>query len=94
MAALSAWICLEAQNAKMPANQVQAKAEGASTLDPQLKAVINQLKSMGGKPIDTLSAPEARQQPSPTDAVKVLLKKQGKSTAPEPGGERSEPNHP
>jgi len=86
MAALSAWICLEAQNGKMPANQVQTKAERASTLDPQLKAVIDQLKSMGGKPIDTLSAPEARQQPSPTDAVKALLKKQGKNTAPEPVG--------
>ncbi|MEI9949351.1 MAG: alpha/beta hydrolase [Pseudomonadota bacterium] len=38
---------------------------------------------MNGKPIELLSAEEARKQPTPADAVGALLKKQGKSTAPE-----------
>ena len=51
--------------------------------DPQMKAVLDQLSSRGGKPTETLTAAEARKQPSPADAVKALLQKQGKSTAPE-----------
>lgn len=51
----------------------------AATPEPQMKAVIDQLVSMGGKPIEKLSAPEARQQPTPADAVGVLLKKKGKA---------------
>lgn len=50
----------------------------------EMKAVLDQLASLGGKPIETLSAPEARRQPTPTDAVKALLRKQGKSTEPDP----------
>lgn len=52
--------------------------------DSQMKAVLDQLASMGGKPIETLTPAEARKQPTPTDAVKALLKKQGKSAAPDP----------
>ena len=52
--------------------------------DAQMKAVLDQLGSMGGKPIATLTAAEARKQPTPTDAVKALMKNQGKSTAPDP----------
>lgn len=55
------------------------------TPDAQMQAVLDQLGALGGKPIETLSAPDARKQPTPTDAVKALLQKQGKSTAPEPG---------
>lgn len=47
-----------------------------------MQAVLDQLASMGGKPIATLTAQEARQQPTPTDAVMALLVKQGKDTAP------------
>lgn len=54
--------------------------------DPQMQAVLDQLQALGGKPIETLSAEEARKQPTPADAVKALLKKQGKSAAPEPVG--------
>lgn len=61
----------------------QMKSDKAGTMDPQLQAVVNQLKAMGGKPIDTLPATEARKQPSPADAVKALLQKQGKSSAAE-----------
>ncbi|MEO7367368.1 MAG: alpha/beta hydrolase [Gemmatimonadaceae bacterium] len=52
--------------------------------DAQMQAVLDELGSMGGKPIEKLTAQEARQQPTPTDAVKALMKKQGKSTAPDP----------
>ena len=51
--------------------------------DPQMKAVLDQLAALGGKPIEKLSPAQARKQPGPPDAVKALLKKQGKSTAPE-----------
>lgn len=52
--------------------------------DAQMKAVLDQLAALNGKPIETLTAAEARQQPTPTDAVKALMKQQGKSTAPNP----------
>lgn len=51
--------------------------------DAQMKAVLDELGSLGGKPIEKLSATEARKQPTPADAVMKLLKKQGKSTTPE-----------
>ena len=50
----------------------------------QMQLILNQLASLGGKPIETLSAAEARKQPTPTDAVKALLTKAGKSAAPDP----------
>jgi acetyl esterase len=52
--------------------------------DAQLQAVLDELAALGGKPIETLTPAEARRQPTPADAVKRVLAKQGKSTAPEP----------
>lgn len=49
----------------------------------QMNEVLTDLGSKGGKPIETLSAEDARKQPSPADAVKDLLQKQKKSIAPE-----------
>ena len=49
----------------------------------QMQAVLDELTKLGPKPLETLTAVEARKQPSPADAVKALLKKQGKSLAPE-----------
>ncbi|MBU2407230.1 MAG: alpha/beta hydrolase, partial [Gammaproteobacteria bacterium] len=40
-------------------------------------------ESLGPKAIEKLSVGEARRQPTAADAVKALLKKQGKSTRPE-----------
>ena len=48
--------------------------------------VLDELGALGGKPIETLSASVARKQPSPTDAVLALLRKQGKATTPEAVG--------
>lgn len=50
--------------------------------DPDMQAVLDQLAAMGGKPIETMTPAEARQQPTPADAVMALLKKQGKDTSP------------
>ena len=66
----------------------QAKINsGASTvtdmkkLDTDMKAVLDATTALGGKPIETLSAAEARQQPTPTDGVKTLLTQKGKPTS-------------
>lgn len=48
-----------------------------------MQAVLDQLAALGGKPIETLTPAEARKQPTPTDAVKALLTKQGKPTTPD-----------
>jgi hypothetical protein len=77
-----------------PANASPAQATLGRSLpvaskglpDPQMQAVLDQLEALGPKPIDKLTAQEARQQPSPADAVKALLKKQGKSTETYAGG--------
>ena len=50
------------------------------------QAVLDALGTLGGKPIESLSATEARKQPSPTDAVHSILTKEGKAVAPEAVG--------
>jgi len=42
--------------------------------DPQMQAVLTKLAELGGKPIEKLSAEEARKQPSIADAAKALMK--------------------
>lgn len=51
-----------------------------------MQAVLDQLTALHGKPIEKLTPAVARKQPLPVDAVIALLKKMGKSTAPEPVG--------
>jgi acetyl esterase len=53
----------------------------------QMKAVLDELAALSPQPIETLSPEEARKQPTPTDAVKALLKSQDKSSDPEPVAE-------
>ncbi len=45
----------------------------APNIEPEMAVVIEKLASLGGKPIETLDAKEARQQPTPTDAVKAVM---------------------
>jgi acetyl esterase len=52
--------------------------------DAQMQSVLDQLQSLGPKPIPTLTAAEARKQPTPADAAKKQMVKEGKSTAPDP----------
>jgi acetyl esterase/lipase len=54
------------------------------TLAPEMKKVLEALASLGGKPIETLTPSEARQQPTPADAVKKILQSENKPTDPEP----------
>ncbi|MGI8508350.1 MAG: alpha/beta hydrolase [Gemmatimonadaceae bacterium] len=61
-----------------------APAPAMAKPDSQMQAVLDQLTALGPKPLETLTAVEARKQPSAADAVKALLKKEGKSTAPDP----------
>lgn len=53
--------------------------------DASMQKVLDALKSLGGKPIETLTPEEARKQPTPADAVKKVLQDMGRSTDPEPG---------
>lgn len=62
-----------------------AAGDPMANADVDMKRVIDKLGSLGGKPIETLSAQEARKQPTPTDAVKALLKDEGQSAEPAPG---------
>jgi acetyl esterase/lipase len=69
------------------ANEPPRGAEANSAMaapNAQMQLVLNQLSALGGRPIETLTAPDARKQPTPTDAVKALLTKDKKSTAPDP----------
>jgi acetyl esterase/lipase len=51
---------------------------------PQMGAVLDTLAGLGGKPIETLSAPEARKQPTPADAAKKVMTADGMPTTPDP----------
>lgn len=46
--------------------------------DGDMKEVLDQLRKLDGKPIETLDAATARQQPTPADAVTARLRKDGK----------------
>lgn len=50
--------------------------------DRDMQAVLDAHAALGPKPIETLSVDEARRQPTIADAVKAVLVKQGKDTAP------------
>ena len=47
----------------------------------QMQAVLDKLGTLGGKPIESLSAEDARKQPSPADAVMAILKEDNKDAA-------------
>ena len=46
----------------------------APTITSEMQVVIEKLIALGGKPIETLDAKEARMQPTPTDAVVAVMK--------------------
>ncbi|MEJ7610695.1 MAG: alpha/beta hydrolase [Ferruginibacter sp.] len=48
--------------------------EWAPTIKPEMQVVIEKLASLGGKPLETLDAKEARKQPTPTDAVMAVMR--------------------
>jgi acetyl esterase len=66
-----------------PGGPSAAAKDWKSRADKDMKKVLDELASLDGKPIDTLTPAEARKQPTPGDAMNAVLKKEGKSTAPE-----------
>ena len=63
-----------------------AVAASQSVPNARMLAVLDQLAALSAKPIETLTVGQARTQPAPGDAVKALLIKEVKSTAPEAVG--------
>lgn len=53
-----------------------------SAPDADMKAVLDQLATMGGKPIETLTPAEARTQPTAAAAATLVVAKMGKDTMP------------
>ena len=51
--------------------------EWGKSIKPEMAVVIEKLASLGGKPIETLDAKDARLQPTPTDAVMGVMKDYG-----------------
>lgn len=69
-----------------PAAPDAAAAATLARADADMRAVLEQHMALGPRPIETLTPQEARMQPTPADAVKALLQRTGRSTAPEPVG--------
>ncbi len=87
-AGMAAVACGKADNKERTMDTTTAMAPPHAAMaqpDTQMQAVLSELAALNGKPIETLSAPEARKQPTPSDAVKQVLQKQGKPTTPPPG---------
>jgi acetyl esterase len=57
--------------------------DASGRLDAQAQAVVDELASLGAKPIEILEPDDARAQPTPADAIKHLLERTHRSAAPE-----------
>lgn len=64
-----------------PTNEVAPKVM-SEEIDADMQDVLNELESLGAKPLATLSPKEARKQPTLRDAVLSLQKKRGLPTTP------------
>jgi acetyl esterase len=63
--------------------QAPAKQEDPmADLDKDMKAVLDELATLGAKPIESLTPAEARKQPTLANAVEAVQKKWKESTAP------------
>ena len=69
--------------AQAPATPPPAPAPAAAAVDPQMQKVLDAYKALNPKPIQTLSAAEARKGPTFKDAMNSVLKAEGKPTEPE-----------
>ena len=81
-AADSAMVRGAADTGRMSTSASSAAAGEMAKPDAQMQAVLDQLGSMGGKPIETLSPQEARKQPTPAAAATAVAAKAGKDTTP------------
>lgn len=60
-----------------PLKPTGPKPDWAPQIHDEMAVVMEKLASLGGKPIETLTAAEARQQPTPTDAVMGVIADHG-----------------
>ncbi|RPD50462.1 steryl acetyl hydrolase [Hymenobacter sediminis] len=65
-----------------PVRPAGAKPAWGPSIAPEMQTVIEALASLNPKPIETLSAQEARQQPTPTDAVMKVMRDHNIPTPP------------
>ena len=65
------------ENKEVKLEPVGSAPAWGEDIKPEMAVVIEKLASLGGKPIETLTAAEARQQPTPTDAVMAVMKDHG-----------------
>lgn len=72
-----------AQSGKSGNPSGSAGSAGQPAVDSDMQAVLDAHASLMPKPIEKSSPAEARRQPTPADAVNLVLQKQGKSTNPE-----------
>jgi acetyl esterase len=81
----SGWVSVIALGLSLTAGTAAFADPKPPKADADMQAVLDALAGLGGKPIESLKATEARTQPTPADAVKVVLtKKLGKAPSPEP----------
>jgi acetyl esterase len=80
--------------AKVSGTQDELATDATGTLHPQAQAIVDAFSELRPLPFETLEPAQARKQPGPADAVKALLKKQGKDTAPEAVGSVEDLNIP
>jgi acetyl esterase/lipase len=77
---------IDMMRAKRAGTQDGLATDATGSLHPQAQAIVDAFSELHPLPFETLEPEQARKQPGPADAVKALLKKQGKDTAPEPVG--------
>lgn len=53
---------------------ISAQGQTGAAPNRQMQFILDALASLEPKPLETLSPEDARKQPGPTDAVKVLIK--------------------
>ena len=75
-------VCLLLHPQSAVAADAMAQTGTKFKADADMQSVLDALAAMKGKPIESLTPAEARAQPTPTDAVMAVLKKQGKDTQP------------
>ncbi|MBA3597539.1 MAG: alpha/beta hydrolase [Methylibium sp.] len=79
------WIAAQDARAQTAADQRPAASSETGTkydADSGMQQVLDTLAGMNGKPIETLSAEQARKQPTPADAAMAVAKKEGKPVEP------------
>jgi len=79
MGLLATVACSDSENEDIPSDPNAWRAQ----LAPDMVDVISNYDALDGRPIETLSAADAREQPTPADAVNRLLEARDLSTAPE-----------